>query len=520
MSAAVFLSRLLGLVREQVFAFFFGAGMASDAYLVAFRIPNLFRDLLAEGALSSAFVTVFSRAKDPERSRELARNVLTGIALIVGLLCVGLFIFSPQIVHWMAKDFALTPGKLELTIELAQLLSPFLFFASSAALAMGILNARGHFFVPSMGSAAFNLGNILIGGTLAWVYREEGAAAMIWAFAIGSLAGGFLQWLIQWPTLRREGYAPWAGLLGLFSPTRILRAFRDPGLQKIFAMMTPSILTVAAVQINVMVITIVATGLVEGSVTWLNFAYRLLHFPLGVFGVALSTAALPSFSRLIADGKRSEFNSALQTAIRYTWILAFGSAAGLFVFREPLVALLYEHGRFTREDTIATGWALAAFVVGLPSMNATKILAQAYYAIDRVWIPSVISLILVVVHYFAAVQLGAIWGHAGLALTTSSVAIFNSLLLGFILSRLGFQLVSKESLKVFAGIIIASLLILSLEYSGLSAWLLELKTKSFSLFLMATLGSVGTVGMSYLLWIAWISPEGRRLFGRIAARFK
>jgi putative peptidoglycan lipid II flippase len=515
MSAAVFLSRILGLVREQVFAYFFGAGLASDAYLVAFRIPNLFRDLLAEGALSSAFVTVFSRARDPMRSKELARNVLAAIALVVGILCVALFVFSPQLVHWMAEDFATTPGKLELTNELARVLSPFLFFVSSAALAMGILNSLGHFFIPSMGSAAFNLGNILVGGLLCWFYRDQGQVKMIWGFAVGSLVGGAAQWLIQWPLLRKEGYRPWAGVTALFSRRSLKSAFSDSGLQKIFALMAPSILSVAVVQINVMVITIVATGLPQGSVTWLNFAYRLLHFPLGVFGVALSTAALPNFARLIYDKKIGEFNQALQTAIRYTWILAFGSAAGLFVFRDPLVSLFYEHGRFTSADTVATGWALAAFVIGLPSMNATKILAQAYYAIDRVWIPSVVSVVLLIIHYFLAVTLAAKWGHTGLAATTAGVSILNSLILGIVLRFLGYKLVSGESLRVFAGILFGTLLILSLEKTGLAPWLLSFRKTSTLQFAGLTLLSIGVVGGAYLAWIAVISSEGRRMFQRI-----
>ena len=267
MSGAVFLSRILGLVREQVFAFFFGASMVTDAFIVAFRIPNLLRDLFAEGALSAAFVTVFSRTEGEERAREMAKHVLIVQTAIVGLICALIFLFADTIVLGIAPDFAQVEGKVELTTQLTQYLAPFLFFASSAALAMGILNSRGYFFVPALGSAAFNLGSILIGGGSAYVLREQGAVAMITGFTFGALAGGFLQWFVQWPLLISKGFSPLKAWHLLVEVGGIRKSFRDDAIKKILFLMGPSVLAVAAVQINVFVNTVIASQLKEGSIS-------------------------------------------------------------------------------------------------------------------------------------------------------------------------------------------------------------------------------------------------------------
>jgi len=518
MSGAVFLSRILGLVREQVFAYFFGAGMVTDAYLVAFRIPNLFRDLFAEGALSSAFVTVFARESQEERSREMARNVLTALLLVVGLVCLLIFLFSAPLVTLMAPDFASVSGKIELTTTLTRYFAPFLVLVAAAALSMGVLNTKGFFFVPSLGSAAFNLGSILIGGVGAWIIRAEGVEAMIVAFTIGSVVGGGLQWLIQWPLLVREGYAPWKVFQNFLSLDSLKSSFCDPALKKIVFLMAPSILAVAAVQINVFVNTILASSLVEGSVSWLNFAYRLLHFPLGVFGVALSVASLPSFARMIHENRMDEFGVVFRKSLRFTWILGLGSAAGLIVFREPLVSLLYEHGRFSRADTLQCAMALTAYALALPALNTTKIFVQVFYARDKVWIPSTLSIFLVIGHYFFASWGARHYGHVGIALATSITSWLNTILLGIVLRAWKIRLWDFETLKVLIGALMGVLVMIGFDMLGGSRWILGLRDTSLSLFLVCTLMAVSAMGILYLVLAAMPSTEFRALLTRIINR--
>ncbi len=520
MGGAVFLSRILGLVREQVFAYFFGAGMATDAFLVAFRIPNLLRDLFAEGALSSAFVTVFSRESNKERSQEMARHVLLAQSLVVLLCCILIFIFSEQIVHWIAPEFARIDGKLELTTQLTRYLSPFLLFVASAALSMGILNSIGYFFVPALGSAAFNLGSILVGGIGAWFMKEQGVVAMISAFTVGSLSGGILQWVVQWPLLIKEGYSPVKNFSQIFTGHGISKAFADPALRKIVWLMAPSVLAVAAVQINVFINTVIASELAQGSVTWLNYSFRLLHFPLGVFGVALSVAALPSFSRLWAEGNHQRFHQTLRQSLRLTWILAFGSAAGLIAFREPLVAMIFEHGRFSRTDTLETAAALAAYALALPALNSTKIFVQVFYALDKVWIPSLISIILVFSHYFLATYFGGLWGHTGLALAIAATSFLNALLLAIVLSVKGFKLLDLESIKVLVGSIAGALIILLVDISGLSSFLLVLKKDSFVFFFILTVFLIVTLGAVHLMCASLPSQELRQVMHRLVTKIK
>jgi putative peptidoglycan lipid II flippase len=520
MGGAVFVSRLLGLVREQVFAYFFGAGLVTDAYLVAYRIPNLLRDLFAEGALSSAFVTVFSRESDPERRRSMAARVLVALCLIVGFICLGIFFLSEPLVHLMAPDFAAIPGKLELTVSLTRIFSPFLLFVAAAAFSMGVLNTLGYFFVPALGPAAFNAVSILVGSSAAYFLRAQGLESMIWGFTVGSVMGGLCQWLFQWPWLVREGYNPLAAFRHVVASGGLGASLRDPSLRRIGWLMTPSVLAVAAVQINVFVNTILASSLTEGSVSWLSFAYRLLYFPLGVFGVALSTAALPSLSLLRHEGRHEDFEQTLCKALRLTLILGLGSAAGLIAFRMPLVSLLFEHGRFTHSDTVQTALALTAFAIALPALNTTKIFVQAYHAIDKVWIPSTVSLLLVVLHYFVAVWGAQHYGHVGLALATALTSLVNTVFLATILKLRGHRLLDFETVKVLIGALLGVLMLLGLELWGFTDALLALRETSKTLFAVATLSSVGFFGLCYLFLAALPSRESRHWFQRLTRRLR
>ncbi len=518
MSVAVMISRVLGLVREQVFAFLFGAGLVSDAYLVAFRIPNLFRDLFAEGALSSAFVTVFSRAGSEEEAKRLAHDVFAVITFVVGLWCALLFIFTPEIVHLMAKDFS--PETFQLTVDLTRLLIPFLYFASSAALAMGILNSLGMFFVPSLGAGAFNLGNVIVGGGLAFYFKDQGPLQAIWAFSVGTLVGGFLQWAVMWPALGARGYRPWIATFAVFSFSKLRRAFQDPAIRDIGRLMAPAILSVAAVQINVMVNTSFATSLAAGSVSWLSYAYRIMHFPMGVFGVALSTATLPRLSKIVRSGDKAAFQNTLEEALKWTLILALGSAAGLIVFRETLVTLIYEHGKvFSYNDTIQTGRALAAFAVGLLAFNASKIFVAAFYALDSIKIPSILSLLSIGINYGLNYFYSQHFGHAGLALATAVSSTIVSLSFVVILGWQGHFRITLSLLRVFLSAALGVAGIYLWAYFDIPAKLYAAKPDlGFGLFALQALAHMAAAGTLYLLIVGLLDPHGRKLIYQIKGR--
>lgn len=378
MSLAVLISRLLGLVREQVFAGFFGAGRAIDAFVVAFRIPNLLRDLFAEGALSTAFVTVFSQydAKEgPERTWRLANNVLVFLMIVVGGLTLAGIYFSPALVGLMAPDFGRVPGKLELTALMTRIMFPFLLLVSLAALVMGILNTKGKFFLPALASSFFNLGSIVAGVGLSFLAPRVGQPPIV-GMAVGTLIGGLLQLLVQVPLLFRVGFRlkvvcdPW-----------------DPGLRQIFRLMLPAVLGLSAAQINIFINTFYAARCPEGSISWLNYAYRLDHLPQGLFGVALSVATLPLASRLAAREDVAGLRDACRSALSLAMLLTLPAAAGLAVLAEPICALIYQYGRFTAYDTQQTAAALVLYTLGLFAFSANKILVPIFYALNNTAIP-------------------------------------------------------------------------------------------------------------------------------------
>ncbi|MGH7804535.1 MAG: murein biosynthesis integral membrane protein MurJ [Candidatus Binatia bacterium] len=436
---AVFGSRILGLVREVVFTTLFGAGRELDAFIAAFRIPNLLRDLFAEGALSAAFVPTFARRLEREGERsawDLASRIFNDLAILVGaIVCVGLLV-TPAIVDAVAPGFRAEPGKTELTIELTRILLPFLWFVALAAVAMGVLNTRGVFGVPASASTFFNLGSI-VGGLFfaAWLAPDYLAAVWDRAFgrptpipveqtapalvgmAIGTLIGGFLQLLVQVPSLVRVGFS-WRPLAG----------FRDPGVREVLRLMGPAALGVAAVQVNVLVNTTFASQLGDGPVSWLGVAFRFMYLPIGMFGVALGTAVLPPISRAAARGDLAELRRLVGQALRLLVVLCVPAAAGLAIAAEPIIALVYEHGRFGADDTRAAATALAAYSVGLTGYAAIKVLGPAFYALGDAATPMRVSLASVAVNlalnWLAVSVLGL--GHGGLALTTSIVALTNA----------------------------------------------------------------------------------------------
>jgi putative peptidoglycan lipid II flippase len=434
-SLAVMASRVLGLARDQVFAVFFGAGFHFDAFLTAFRIPNLLRDLFAEGALSAAFVTTFSQVlatKGEKEAIRLSNRVATLMILVITAISIVAWWHTPAIVHVLAPGFYDVPGKADLTITLTRIMIPFLLLIALAAQSMGILNARGRFGIPALASAFFNVGSIVGGLLLGFVVGPAIGLSAIEGMAYGTLIGGFLQFAVQWPSLLRTGFS-----------YRPMISISDPGVRQIFSLMGPAIIGTAAVQVNVFVNTNFASSIIDpstgavanGPVSWLSYAFRFMQFPIGVFGVAIATAALPPLSRSSAQTDHNEFRRTLAHSLALVFLLCVPSAVGLAVLGRPIIALIFEYGRFTTFDTLQTGNALAAYSIGLAGYAAVKVLSPAFYALGDARTPMLISLGSIAVNYVMNSLMVRPFGHVGLAFSTSTVALVNFILLAIFMRR-------------------------------------------------------------------------------------
>jgi putative peptidoglycan lipid II flippase len=466
---AVLVSRVLGLAREQVFAALFGGGRVMDAFTIAFRIPNLLRDLFAEGALSTAFVTTFSKTvalEGESAAWRLADKVatLTAIALsaisLLGILC------APWLVAVLAPGF--TGEKAALTTELTRIMYPFILLVSLAALVMGMLNARNVFGVPAMASSFFNLGSIVAGVVLGyWLDPHFGPRAIV-GLAVGTLIGGTLQLTVQLPALRRLGYRYRADF-----------RWRDPGVRSILRLMGPSVIAASTTQVNVLVNSVFASELGDGPTFWLTVAFRLMQLPLGIFGVALGTVALPLLARMAAAGDTHAFRSELARGMRLAFLMTIPASLGLIVLAEPIISVLYQHGRFGAYETAQSAGALRFYAIGLCGYAALKVLVNAFYAIDRRKTPMVVSFIAVgtnlALNWLFTVRLG--WGHRGLALSTACVASSNFLILYFLMrAHLG-RLESRAMAVLLGKVAVASLALLAVAWGGgqllLSGWAVE-----------------------------------------------
>ncbi len=434
---AVIGSRLFGLLREVVFAGMFGAGEFLDVYVAAFRIPNLLRDLFAEGALSLAFTTLFTRTAETEGEGPawaLANLILTAMIFLLGLVCVAAIVFAPALVEVTNPGFHHVAGKFELAVRLTRILFPFILFVSLAAAVMGMLNARFVFAVPASASTVFNIVSVVAGVGLAFAF-DPGARAhwrhpafdqrALYGVSLGVLLGGLAQLGMQLPSLVAQGFRfQWR--LDL----------RDPRLTELWRLMWPSLIAAATVQVNVLVNGVFASE-INGAQSWLYCAFRLMQLPIGVFGVSLGTATLPAVTRAAARKDFAAFGHTAQDSLRLAAFLTLPAAAGLAALAEPIIAVIYQHGRFSAHDTRETALALQAYALGLSGYAAIIVLRPCFYALGLPKIPLRVSLIGIAVNLvlnLVNVQVFR-FGHVGLALITSSVAVINMLQLFVALAR-------------------------------------------------------------------------------------
>jgi putative peptidoglycan lipid II flippase len=456
-SALTMLSRLLGLVREQIFALTLGAGSSSDAFLAAFRIPNLLRDLFAEGALSTAFVpTYVSTLRNQSRAAAyaLANRVMSTLTIYLGLLAGVAMIFPDPVVHLVATGFS--PQKAALCATLVRIMLPFLPTISLAVVAMGALNAEERYTAPALASSMFNLVAIAGGLVVYFIGPSPRAAVMTWAAL--TLVGGVAQLAIQLPPLFGLGFRP-----RLLPDLRL----RDPGTRRIATLMAPATLGVAAVQINVVINSSFASLVSDGAISWLSYAFRLMQLPIGVFGVAVGTTALTHLSRDAAQSDWASLAGTLRRGLRMVLFLTVPSMVGLALLGVPIIRLIYEHGRFSENATAQTARALTGYAVGLAAYSAVKVVAPAFYALGRTRVPLAGSVLAVLANLGWNFATFRTLGHFGLALGTSIAAIVNLLVLVVSFQIQVKNLLTRDLFAALARIVAASIVM------GVAVWFLS-----------------------------------------------
>ncbi len=446
LGALTLVSRIAGLARDVVISAVFGTSTGADAFFIAFRIPNLFRRIVGEGATSAAFVPVFTSTLESEGKAGALRaaSAVGGLAFLalVAIVGVGMFASDP-IVALFAPGYAADPAKRELTVELTRWTFPYLLFVGAAAWAMGVLHTFRNFAAPAYGPILLNASIITASLALAGVFSEPA-----YALVVGVLIGGLLQFLVQLPALARLGFRP----SGLF-------AVAHPAVRRVGVLLATVVFGAGVYQVNILVATLFASLLPAGSVSYLWYADRVFEFPLGIVAVAVGTAALPGMSAQAQQGRLDAMAETVVHSVRLTWALCIPAAVGLFVLAPEIVALLFERGRFSSTDTASTAWALRAYVPGLLGVGAVRVLASSFYALHKPRIPVYAALVALACNAFFDLALmgptdptAPWWGagivatlgdavrladmrHAGLALSTGIAATANAAVLFALLGR-------------------------------------------------------------------------------------
>jgi putative peptidoglycan lipid II flippase len=464
---ATLASRLLGLARDQVLAALFGAGNAMDAYIVAFRIPNL---------------------HGKTDAWRIGNNVINALLVLTGALVLAGMICAQPLVTAYAGDYAAVPGKLELTVSLTRLMLPFLTLAAIAAALMGMLNSLHHFFVPALAPAMFNIAAIVCAFLLAPAMPALGQPPIM-AMAMAVILGGIGQVVVQLGPLWREGfrYRP------LLEPA-------DPGLRQVLMLMGPGTIGLAATQVNLFVNTLLATSQGTGAASWLSYAFRLMYLPIGLFGVSIATAVLPAASRSAAIGDPSGVRDTLTRGLGLMLMLNVPATLGLTVLATPIVRLLFERGQFTSADTAATAAAVQFYAVGLVGYSAARIASPVFYALGHSRVPVIAGTVSIAINIVASILLVRAAGFRGLALGTSLAALANGALLLALLSRRLNGINGARLAMTFMKILLASLLMAASAFA-IEQFLTRFATLDDSLLFQAIrlFAAIGT-GLVVLAW--------------------
>lgn len=413
---ATLLSRVLGFGRDVILASVLGAGPAADAFYVAYRLPNTLRRLFAEGSLTMAFVPVFSKIREEQgddAAFAMTRATLVWLLGILSVITVLAILLARPITLLIAPGFAANPDQLELTVHLVRVVFPYIIQISVVALCMGALNSMGHFLTPALATSELNTA-IIIGAGVAWFFGLDVPTALAWSV----IGGGFGQVYMQYPAMKRFGFR----VRGPFK-------LKDEGVVKMARLMLPTAFGAAVYQVNILFSTLMASFLAAGSISALYYADRLVQFPLGVFGAAVGTVALPSLARLAAAGQREEFGHTLNASLRLTLFICLPATAGLIALAHPMVAVLFGRGAFTPQAVQATAMALVAYSVGLPAFASVRPLVSAFYAQSDTTTPVRVGVICLVLNIALGFLLMRWLGLVGLALATSLSSWANVLLL-------------------------------------------------------------------------------------------
>jgi len=443
MSIATFISRILGYVRDMIFALFFGATGISDTFFAAFRIPNLLRELFAEGSMSSAFIpilTEYRQKQGEEEANRLVKITFTFIIITVGIVCVTGIIFSPVIVTVIAPGFLGSPEKFSLTVLLTRIMFPFLLFISLAALVMGALNTRKVFFIPALAPAMLNVTLIL-----SIIFFESRAKQPITVAAIGVIAGGFVQFAFQLPSFFKNKYR-----LGFNAN------FSHPGLKRMSILLIPATLALAVNQINIVVSNILASYLQPGSITYLFYSMRLVQFPIGIFGVAMGMAVLPTLSEHAVKGNFDKLTDDFSFALRLLFFITIPAMAGLIVLREPLVNILFQRGKFDYTATVGTAQALLFYSTGIWAVVGVRVVTVGFYSLQDTRTPVKIAVVAMLTNIVFSIILMKPLKHSGLALANALASGVNFTFLFYFLRKKLKRIDGRRILWSFVKTIFAS----------------------------------------------------------------
>ncbi|GAB3629167.1 Lipid II flippase MurJ [Pandoraea terrae] len=427
-SGFTMLSRITGLIREILIARMFGAGPMTDAYNVAFRIPNLLRRLSAEGAFSQAFVPIlaeFKSQRGEDDTKRLVDSVATILFWALSLLTAAGVLGAAGVVYAVATGLSREGGTFDAAVFMTRVMFPYITLISLTTLAAGVLNTWRQFSVPAFAPVLLNVSSIVASLWVAPHLRTP-----VYALAYAVIAGGVLQLLIQLPALARIGMMPRISF-------NVRAALRNKGVKRVLSKMVPATLAVSVAQVSLIINTNIASRLAQGSVSWLAYADRLMEFPTALLGVALGTILLPSLARAHADGDPHEYSSLLDWGLRLTFLLAAPSAVGLFVYAGPLTATLYQYGRFDATDVVMTAHALTAYGVGLVGLILIKILAPGFYAKQDIKTPVQIAVVVLIATQLSNLLFVRWFAHAGLSLSIGVGACMNAALLFVGLYRRG-----------------------------------------------------------------------------------